>query len=285
MKQFAIVTDSIHYLPKDYIEANNIYVAPLNVIFSDGQYRDMIDLNEISFFEKVKELDELPKSSQPSIGDIMAIFSEVLEAGYTDVLVITMSSHASGTHETFKLAARQVEGLNIIVLDSESGMQVEGYYVEEAVRCRELGLGLVETVDKIKAMIPYGAVNFALDDVSFVLNGGRLGRAAQVLVNLFKIKPIVTVQNGKLSLTGRLRNLNKAMRKIIDNFEADLKEGVPLRVTVAGPRGQEQVEKLLAYFKENHPNIKVETGIVGPVISVHAGPNAFALVWGLDTSK
>lgn len=285
MNKFAIVTDSIAYLNSSYLEENNVYVAPLSVNFSDGVYKDMFEMDDTAFFAKVAELDEIPKSSQPSPGDIMAVFDEIRAQGYQDVLVISMTRVASGTCAAFELAAQQIDDLDIYVLDSETGLQVEGYYIEEAIKYRDAGHSRDEAVAAIKDLMPSSKLYVAIDDISFVMKGGRLGKAAQALANLLRIKPIVFVGKGKLFMSGRARSFKKAISKMLDTFEEDLKDNMPLRATVSGPAQSTYLRDIKDYFALNHPDVRLEEGRIGPVISVHAGPEAIALMWAKDSSK
>nr|KAB0646837.1 DegV family protein [Aerococcus sanguinicola] len=285
MSKIAILCDSLAYLDPAFKEEHDIFVVPLSVTFSDGTYRDMVDIDDKSFYAKVEASGEFPKSSQPSPGAFMEAFDEIQAKGYDQVLAIMVTPRASGTFETLKMAAAQEEDLEVYPFNSQIGLQAQGYYIEAAVKERDQGRSVEEIIANLDKLPPYSKLYVILDDVRYVLKGGRLGSAATALVNFLKIKPIVKVGQDRLELSARTRSLKKAIQRVVESLEEDAAKGLPLRATISGRKDFEPYQSLKAIVQEKFPDMRLDEGIIGPTVGVHSGPNAFALMWSIDTDK
>ena len=103
----AIVTDSTAYLSDEFVSRHDITVLPLTITFSDGSYRDNIDITVDEFYAKMAALDEIPTSSQPAPGLVTEAF-EGLADSHDEILVVTLSKGISGTFQTFSMIASEV---------------------------------------------------------------------------------------------------------------------------------------------------------------------------------
>src|SRR5699024_10106132 len=92
----AVMTDSTAYIAKETREKWDIHMIPLSVVFGETSYQEEIDLTTEEFYEKISQTDELPKTSQPSIGYITNKLTE-LATDYDAVVSIHLSSGISGT--------------------------------------------------------------------------------------------------------------------------------------------------------------------------------------------
>lgn len=101
----AIVTDSTAYIPKHIRDELNIYMIPLNVVFGTESYQEEAEISVDDFYVKVREQEELPKTSQPAIGKFVELFEE-LSKDYDAVISIHLSSGISGTYQTATTAGK-----------------------------------------------------------------------------------------------------------------------------------------------------------------------------------
>ncbi len=109
MPRVAVVTDSTSYLPADVVEANQITVVSLYVNFGGGRTDRELDITDYDkFFHEMRTAETLPTTSQPSVGDFMAAYEPLL-AGGADIVSFHISGGISGTHESARQAAEQLE--------------------------------------------------------------------------------------------------------------------------------------------------------------------------------
>src|SRR5690625_3553778 len=113
----AIVVDSTSYLPKEILEKHNIYTIPLNVVIGNKTYKED-DIDYAWYYEQMNELEDLPTTSQPSIGDYILLLETLYRDGYTDVISFHLSSEISGTCHSAEAAALSVDGIKVHVVDS-----------------------------------------------------------------------------------------------------------------------------------------------------------------------
>lgn len=137
--KIAVLTDSSAYLTKEQQEKYHIDVLPIPIMWGDKTYRDMIDIGYEEFYKKLADESELPSTSQPSPGDLQKRIDEYVEQGYTDVIVITLSSGISGYYSTVESIAKDEDRIKIHPFDSKITCAGEADYAMLAGRLVEVG--------------------------------------------------------------------------------------------------------------------------------------------------
>ena len=98
MPRTAVVTDSTAYLPSEVVAGNSIGIVSLYVNFGgDRTEREtdlMTDLD--SFYDNIRSAEQWPTTSQPSVGDFVAVYEPLLAEG-KDIVSIHISEAISGT--------------------------------------------------------------------------------------------------------------------------------------------------------------------------------------------
>ena len=184
----AVVTDSTHYLPAAIVAANALHAVPLYVTFDGTLAResDMLDLQD--FYERLRgAASDMPTTSQPSIGDFLACYEPLLEAGH-DIVSIHISAGISGTYGSAlqardELAARGHDG-RVEVLDSRTVCGGLGLVLLAAAASARAGASLDEIVRHAEAARAGLRIWFSLDTLEYLRRGGasaarRLGSAAR----------------------------------------------------------------------------------------------------------
>ena len=132
MEKIAIVTDSTADLPLSYYEANNVQMVPLTVRFGEKSFKDWIDINPKEFYQRMRDSDILPKTSQPSVAQFAQVYQKL--AGEAEQIVsIHLSSELSGTVQAAEMA-RDMANVPVTVIDTKSGSLGTGLIVDAAVR-------------------------------------------------------------------------------------------------------------------------------------------------------
>src|SRR5690625_4012938 len=117
--KIAVMTDSTAYIPSELREKYHIHMVPLSVVFDDVSYREEIDLTTEEFYQKMKKSDELPTTSQPAVGDIVAKLEE-LAKDYDAVISVHLSAKISGTHQAVESVGQMMKNdIKVFPLDSE----------------------------------------------------------------------------------------------------------------------------------------------------------------------
>lgn len=279
MTQIAIVTDSTAYLAEDVREAHNISVIPLSVVFGDDAYREEIDITKNEFLDKMKHAEDLPTTSQPPIGEFIALFEE-LSKDYDAVITIHLSSGISGTYQTACAAAEQVsDKVEVYCFDSEISCMPQGFYAIRAAEMSEAGHTVDEILDVLNEMKKRTKAYFVVDNLNHLHRGGRLNGAQAIVGSLLQIKPVLHFEDTKIVPFEKVRTAKKAIARIYDIFAEDIKNSTSVQATVIHSNRAEKAEQMKKELSQAHPQADVVVSEFGPVIATHLGEGALALGW------
>lgn len=217
MPGVAVVTDSTTYLPPSLIERWGVRQVSLYVGWADERLPEP-DYDLDAFYARLRDSPDLPSTSQPSVGDFLACFEPLAEAG-RDIVSVHIASGLSGTCESAQEAARVVadKGLRgrVEVVDGQTGAGGLGCLVLAAARAAEQGAPAKEVVEAIHRTREGLDMWFCLDTLEYLRRGGRIGAAQALVGTALKIKPILTFGT-EISPVGRVRTRQRARQKMID---------------------------------------------------------------------
>ena len=279
MHDIKIFADSTSDLPKELIEKNNISIIPLYVIFKDEIYKDNVNIDQEGLYKKVNELNMLPKTSAPSPKDFIDAFKPYVEAGQ-DILYIGLSSKLSTTIQNANIAKQEFPNANIEIVDSLNLSTSIGLLVMKACDFRKKGMNVQEISTKIQELTSKVRTTFIVDTLDYLHKGGRCSALQNLLGTAFKIKPIVRVVDGKLTVGQKFRgNKNKATNLIFKEVIKNINNIDTKRIFIGHSQGKEHIE----YLKEQllkSTNIKnIYLVNAGCVISSHCGPGTIGLFY------
>ncbi|WP_332695477.1 DegV family protein [Halalkalibacter lacteus] len=278
-KSVAVVTDSTAYLPENIRKELSIEMVPLHVVFGEESFQEERDLTTEEFYKKMTSTEDLPKTSQPAIGDFVTVYEDLAKKGYKQVVSIHLSSKISGTYQAAMGAANMVEGIDVYGFDSEISSAPQAYYVLEAAIMANEGADATAILEKLKEMKKTSKAYIMVDDLSHLHRGGRLNTAQLVVGNLLKIKPILIFEDGRIVPFEKVRTEKKALTRILGLLEADVEQGGNFIATVIHANRLEDAEKLAATIQGRFGNVTVDISHLGPVLGTHLGPGSLAICW------
>jgi DegV family protein with EDD domain len=268
--KIALVTDSTADLTPFMKEKFNTHVIPLKIHFGQQEYFDG-ELTADEFYHNLKTAPELPRSSQPSPGEFIALYEKILKQ-YDNIISIHLSSALSGTVNAARLAAETLKR-NIYVVDSKNISLGIGLMVEEAARCIEEGMLASHILERLQLVRNNLETLFTLNTLEYLYKGGRIGKVASILGSILNIKPIVQVNSeGVYIPVGKTRSLNKALEQIVQQIDQLAKGRKIKTLAVAHGAALGAADKLRTALEYKF-NTKVAFFTqVGEVIGVHTGP-------------
>lgn len=278
MSNIAIVTDSTAYIPQELRKEHQITMIPLNVIFGQDSYKEEMEITDQQFYEKMKETEELPKTSQPAIGLFEEAFQKLAD-DYEQIIVITLSSGISGTHQTALAAGNMTPDVQVHVFDSEVSCMVQGFYVLSAAKMANQGYSSKAILDHLYNMKNHMHAFFIADDLNHLHRGGRLNGAQLFVGSLLQIKPVLHFDNKVIVPYEKVRTTKKALAKIYRLLDVDAKDGAPLDITVIHGNRSDKAAKIAAELREKYPNTNVNISYFGPVIGTHLGEGSLGIGW------
>lgn len=284
--KIAVLTDSSAYLTKEQQEKYHIDVLPIPIIWNGKAYRDLIDIGYKEFYQKLAEEKDLPSTSQPSIGDLQKKIDEYVSEGYTDVLVITLSSGISSYYSSVVSVAKDETRIKVHPFDSKITCAGEADFAMLAGRLIEAGADIDLIMHDLTDLQKTMDVRFMVDDLSHLKRTGRLSNAASFVGTLFKIKPILSmdVQNkGEISAIAKERQYKRAYKHIQNDFD-NLTKNMPYKIqcTFFDSLDPKKKQGWLEDYSAKFPKYLFDTSIIGPVVGVHVGQGTMAMIWCRD---
>ncbi|MGG3520774.1 DegV family protein [Bacillus pseudomycoides] len=274
----AIVTDSTAYIPKHIREELNIHMIPLNVIFGTNSYQEEAEITADDFYVKVREHEELPKTSQPAIGKFVELFEELAKE-YDAVICIHLSSGISGTYQTATTAGQMVEGINVYTYDSEISCEVQGFYVREGARMVSEGKAPEEILARFDEMKQTIDAYFVVDDLHHLQRGGRLNSAQAFIGSLLQVKPVLYFRDKVIIPFEKIRTRKKALKRIVEIFDEHASKGMPMEAVIIHANREEEAKEWQQELEEKYPQVTIRISYFGAVIGTHLGEGSLGLGW------
>jgi DegV family protein with EDD domain len=265
-----IVTDSTAYLTPEYIQQHQIRVAPLKVVFGGQAYKEGIELSHGDFYRRLKAEAQLPSTSQPSVGEFQAIYSELVAQGH-EILSIHLSGKLSGTVESARSAAALLPAARIHVVDSLTTALGLELVVRRAVVAAEEGRDVEYILVKLDQMVQDLGLFFVVDTLKYMEKGGRIGGARALLGTLLKIKPILKLNRGEVEVIATVRTKRRAVVALVDQL-ALTAGGRRVHAIVGHAEAPEEMAELARMMRERLDCVDLFPAQIGPVIGTHAGP-------------
>jgi len=279
MARIAILTDSVSCLPDEVCQKYPIHTIPLHVNFGTESYLDGVEISLDEFYRRLREARQLPTTSAPSVGEYLALYRRIAEEGAEAIICIPYGKELGMGYSAALTAAQEVEGLEVRVVDSGTGMMAEGFLALEAARAAAAGATVQEVVDRVQELIPRVFVFITMDTLEYLRRGGRIGDAQALLGSVLQIKPLIQLRatKGRPEPLGRSITRSRALRDLVDHM-ARVVEDRPVHVAIQqGASKPEEVEWLTQAVSERFDCRELyQTGIT-PVIGTHTGPGTLAL--------
>jgi DegV family protein with EDD domain len=272
----AIVLDSTADFPEAPERFANWRVVPLYVLFGDESYRDYIELSPADFYARLRTVDTLPTTSQPTPGDFLAAYEEL--AAYERIYSLHISAVLSGTYQSATTAAAEL-GDKVRTVDSESasaGIAMLGLAVQRRLERGTTDEEIDELVQRFRGQ---ARLIFTVDTLEFLRRGGRIGRASAWAGQLLHVKPLLTIKREVVPLK-RVRGNAKAMREFVSQFRSETVDSPTLKVGIAHADAPERAEQLKKMVHGERPQAAVElVTTLGAVVGTHAGPGTVGFFW------
>lgn len=282
MAPVAIVSDTTHYLPPELAKSEGIHQVSLYVGWTGESVRELEMDGFDAFYARLRTDPATPSTSQPSIGDFLAVWEPLLQDG-KDVVSVHLAGGISGTCE----AARQAQALlaerglgdRVEVIDGETGCGGLGFVVLAGAAAARAGGDLQVVAERVKQARARARIWFCIDTLEYLRRGGRIGKAQAWLGGTLKIKPILTLQR-EITPVERVRTSKRAFERMVEYGDRLVQEGMTAWA-VQHIQAPEEAERLAQRCREKIGGEPVFISEVGPVIGTYTGPGLLG-VGGID---
>lgn len=271
-----IIADTTCGLPLDELAALGVDVIPQIIIFDEKPYRDDTEIDTPTFLSKLKEAKELPKTAAPPPALYEPLFEKYARAGYS-IIIPTPSIELSGTFRSAEVAAENHPEADVHILDTRTVAGGLGVLVKKAKEWADEDKDVETILKDIKELASREVVYFLVDTLEYLHKGGRIGNASFLIGSVLQMKPILGLEDGKVTAVEKRRTSAKAIKRLKEMVLEKCPQGTQSYITVSHCGGQERGEKLAVELAEDLNLESIPVYEVPPAIVVHGGPGIISV--------
>ena len=221
-----IIMDSTSDLPDGIIEKYSIDILPLRVFIKDKEYLDKVTISVEDVYDAMRK-GICPMTSLPNPKKTYEAFKKYASNGI-DFIFYSFSSKLSSTYETCYLIIEKLKkefpNVKMDIVDTKAGSFASGLVALQGAMLAKLGNKFEDIVKASKENIQYIEHIFTIDDLSWLLKGGRISKSEAIIGNALNIKPILDVQDGKMVVIKKIRGRKRALNTVVDLVQQRIKE-------------------------------------------------------------
>lgn len=284
MMSFEILTDTSCNLNEDQIRDFRLHITPLTFFVDGKEYTSYLDghLNDVKQFYTMMREGKVITTSLPPLEITEDKVRELLDSG-SDVLYIGFSSGLSGTYAStatlLDRLAKEYPDCKIYHIDTLAASAGEGLLIRYAAKLRDEGKSIEEVYDWLEANRLNLAHWFTVDDLMFLMRGGRVSKASAIAGTMLGIKPVLHVDDsGRLVVMSKARGRRKALKALVDRMESSVVQPASeLPVFIAHGDCYEDAKVVADDINQRMGITDFTINYIDPVIGAHAGPGTVAL--------
>ncbi|MGP4071485.1 DegV family protein [Piscibacillus sp. B03] len=277
---FQLMVDGGADLSKETIERFNIKIVPLNIHFEDAEYKAGEDLDLQTFYNKMSEAEELPKTSASSPNDFYDAFKEVDPE--IPILMLALTKNLSATYQNAVLGKEMLldeePNRKIEIINTKTASSGIALLANEAIKLKLEQVDFKEITEKLKGYVEKTTTLFSLKTVENLIKGGRLDKMRGTIAKTLNIKLLMKAsEEGTIEVTEKVRGEKKALRRLVDQIGDYSKSLEGKTIALAHSNCEEKAKKVLATIREKYQPEEEMLVEMGPLIATHAGESALVL--------
>ena len=278
MNKVVILTDSTAFVPQEYLDTLPIRVIPLSLIWDGETYWDGIDIKVEDFYTRLAKSATLPTTSQVSVNAYQDIFKKLLDEGY-QILNLGISSGISGSVFSAFQAKESFKNDPIEVIDTKLVSMALTFQVITAARAAKAGASLEECKQLALQAYDHIGVYFTVETLKYLYMGGRIGGAQRLMGTALRIKPILSIREGKIDAVKSAITSAKAIEAMIQLVAKDIEGKSPVRISVFHANAPETAQALLDRLVKQFNAVEGILSWVSPVVGSHVGPGTLSIAY------
>jgi len=273
-----ILSDSTCDLSPALLEQNDITLTPLTVIKNGTEYKDGITITPADIFAHVAAGGNLCTTSARSVGEYQELFAKYSEE-YDGIIQINIGSGFSSCYQNACLAAEDFPKVRVI--DSQNLSTGQGHVVLEACRLTKSCDDLDEIAEKLRDFATRVEASFLLDQLTYMVKGGRCSGAAALGANLLNLKPCIEVKNGKLVVVKKYRGkYEKCLANYVKDRLADREDIIRNELFLTYTPVNDQCLTAVKDAIDAYGNFEtVYETTAGCTVSCHCGPGTLGVLF------
>ncbi|WAW15016.1 DegV family protein [Peptostreptococcus equinus] len=266
----AIIVDTGTDISLNMAKEYGIELIPLTIRYTDREYKDMLEIEAKEVYDNFE--NEIPKTSLPSIGEVIEILENLHKKGYEEFIIITISSGLSGTYQVCYNALKELAYKGEVIDTKRIGL-MSGCFGVFASKLRSKGYRYEEICDIVKNNLDNCYGYYTLENLKYLIKGGRIGHVDGALANLLNIKPVISCNDEGVYYTvkkarGRKNSIKEISKLIKEKISDD-----PYWIMLCEGNSPEGINYLKSELKEELKKAEFTvTNQITATLGVHTGP-------------
>lgn len=283
MSRLAIITDTDSSLPLDLAQKYGILQVPIVIQFGEETFKDVYEINNEIVFPRIDREKKLPTTAAPAPGQFAEAFQAAFDSGAEEILCLNISSEMSATYAAARQAAEMFPGKRIEVMDTRSLSLGQGYMALAAAEVAARGGSIEEAITAAEDVRSRTYLFGALATLKYIAMSGRVSQLAAGMAGLLDIKPILSLQNGKLSLLEKIRTQSKAWARTVElSVEAAAGRRIE-KMAILNVNCREAAKQFEAQLRAALPcPADILHADMNPGLSIHTGAGMVAVVFVVE---
>ena len=282
MMKTAIMTDTNSGVTIEEARQRGLYVLPMPVIIDGNDYLEGIDVTHADLYTAMRAGKDI-HSSQPAPGDFIDMWKHILEEGYDELVYIPMSAGLSGSYETACSFANAWSGQVFVVNNRRISVTLYES-VLEALHMAQQGMNAVAIKTSLEAHAADSSIYITVNTLEYLKRSGRVTPAGAAIAEILSLKPVLTIQGGKLDAYAKVRGMKNSQKRMIAATADDLARRFAnfhpgqIRIGAAGTfENPDDAQRWTQQLAEAFPQYQVYYQPLSCSIACHVGIDAAGL--------
>ncbi|NLW22231.1 MAG: DegV family protein [Tissierellia bacterium] len=268
-----IIIDSTSDLPKSIIQEYDIDVLPLRVLIEDVEYLDKVTITVDEVYEAMRR-GICPKTSLPNPKKAYDLFKKYASQGI-NFIFYSFSSRLSNTYQTCRIVIDELKKeyphVKMEIIDTKAGSLASGLISLQGAWLSRIGTKFEDIIKYTKENIEHIEHVFTIDDLSWLLKGGRISKGEAIVGKALKIKPILDVQDGKIAVIQKVRGRKRALATLVNLVQERIKDFPEQIIGIAHADDLKTALEVKDMIRERIGNNNIIIEKIGSVLGSHLG--------------
>ena len=282
MMKTAIMTDTNSGVTIEEARQRGLYVLPMPVIIDGNDYLEGIDVTHADLYTAMRAGKDI-HSSQPAPGDFIDMWKRILTEGYDELVYIPMSAGLSSSYETACSFANAWSGQVFVVNNRRISVTLYES-VLEAHRMAQQGMNAASIKASLEAHAADSSIYITVNTLEYLKRSGRVTPAGAAIAEILSLKPVLTIQGGKLDAYAKVRGMKNSQKRMIAATADDLARRFAnfrpgqIRIGAAGTfENPDDAQRWTQQLAEAFPQCQVYYQPLSCSIACHVGIDAAGL--------
>ncbi len=252
---------------------------PLSIIIDGEVYLDREEITQAELHAAMKE-NKMPSTSQPPPGQVKEILEKYRENG-DQVIIVSLWKQLSGTYQVIKSVIDEYQethpDFQVALIDCNSASMVETLIAVQALEMADAGYSFDEIVKQAQWNADHNSIYLTVDNLDWLVKGGRLSKAAGFVGSALNVKPIITVNDEELYSESAVRGNKRVYKKIVHKIKEDIGSFDQQVICISHVGEEENAKEVEALVQKEIPNAQTMIFEFGAVLAAHIGVGGVAI--------